>query len=561
MRDQGTILHRLRLWASDQPQQEALFFREESGWTPIPVGRYWGQVARFALALRDFGIERGDRVMLYAQNSPEWVQWELAVWLAGGISVGVHPHTLESELAQMLEQSSPRLILVESDLYRDRIPSISNSSSGLMTFPEALARILSLRSYSLEEIEARGDALLRSLNPDDPSMIIYTSGTTGSPKGVMLGLRQLTFVAETLSKEWRLPYMAGQLFSFLPLAHVAEKVQTLAVALVQRYPVWFNSSYERFFQDLLEVRPTLLLAVPRVWERFKEQVESRKPKLLQRAMEFERFGKVAEKVYLSQVRSQMGLDRLRFAVSGAAKLPPVVGQWFKSIGIEIQEIYGMTESAGLITLTKPGRKDFVSVGSVPAGVEVRVRMDGEIEVRGPQVFFGYWGSPDSTREVLTEDGWLRTGDLGELSTELTILGRNRDIIKLSNGRMIAPLPIENALKELPEVSNVCVVGEGKSGILALITLKEEVIVDLRFTPGAIEGLTVESEELKKKIAAGIEQLVREKRIPEAVSRFVILSRDFSVDLKELTQTQKLNRNQIQKSFRPFIDLQFASWPS
>jgi long-chain acyl-CoA synthetase len=458
----------------------------------------------------------------------------------------------------MVDQCRPRLILVESDVYRNRMPQDLVSPGEILTFTDAVQKILSIRTYSLEDIEARGDALLRAVSAEDTCMIIYTSGTTGTPKGVMLGLKQLTFVAEVLSREWRLPYMDGQLFSFLPLAHVAEKVQTLAVALVQRYPVWFNSNYERFFQELVEVRPTLLLAVPRVWERFKEQVESKKPKLLQRMMEFEAVGKVAEKMYMSQARSHLGLDRLKFAVSGAAKLPPAVGQWFKSLGIEIQEIYGMSESAGLITLTHPERKDFKSVGSVPPGVEVRVMLDGEIQVRGPQVFFGYWGSTDSTREVLTEDGWLLTGDLGELSTELTILGRNRDIIKLSNGRMVAPLPIENVLKELPEVSNVCVVGEGKSGILALITLKEDVIVDLRFTPGAIEGLSVENEELKKKIAAGIEQLVREKRIPESVSKFVILSRDFSVDLKELTQTQKLNRNQIQKSFRPFIDLQFES---
>ncbi|MBU6153763.1 MAG: AMP-binding protein [Bdellovibrionales bacterium] len=558
MRDQSTLLHRLKLWARDQPQQPALHFRDDAGWTPIVVSHYWLQVVRFALALRDFGLERGDRVMLYAQNSPEWVQWELAVWLTGGISVGVHPHTQDAELVQMLDQCRPRLVLVESDLYRNRISPSEEVHRQVLTFGDAVGKILSIRSYSQEEIEARGDALLNSLNPEETCMVIYTSGTTGTPKGVMLGLRQLTFVAEVLSREWRLPYMDGQLFSFLPLAHVAEKVQTMAVALVQRYPVWFNSNYERFFQELLEVRPSLLLAVPRVWERLKEQVESRKPKLLQRAMEFDRVGKIAEKVYLSQVRSQLGLDRLKFAVSGAAKLPPAVGQWFKTIGIEIQEIYGMSESAGLITLTRPERGDFKTVGSVPAGVEVRIMMDGEIQVRGPQVFFGYWGSPESTREVLTEDAWLLTGDLGEFMPELAILGRNRDIIKLSNGRMVAPLPIENALKELPEVSNVCVVGEGKSGILALITLKEEVIVDLRFTPGAIEGLSVENEELKKKIAAGIERLVREKRIPEAVSRFVILSRDFSVDLKELTQTQKLNRNQIQKSFRPFIDLQFES---
>ncbi len=558
MRDQSTLLHRLKLWAGDQPQQEALVFRDEAGWTPIVASQYWMQVVRFAIAIRDFGLERGERVMLYAQNSPEWVQWELAVWLAGGISVGVHPHTRDAELEQMIDQVKPKLVLVESDLYRSRIPASQNPDREVLTFPDAVARILTIRTYSPEQIEARGEALLKALNPDETCMIIYTSGTTGTPKGVMLGLRQLTFVAEVLSREWKLPYMDGKLFSFLPLAHVAEKVQTLAVALVQRYPVWFNSNYDRFFEELVEVRPTLLLAVPRVWERFKEQVESRKPKLLQRAMEIDRVGKIAEKVYLSQVRSQLGLDRLKFAVSGAAKLPPSVGQWFREIGIEIQETYGMSESAGLISLTHPGRKDFKSVGVVPAGVEVRVMMDGEIQVRGPQVFFGYWGAPESTAEVLTEDGWLLTGDLGEFTPELTILGRNRDIIKLSNGRMIAPLPIENAIKELPGVSNVCVVGEGKSGILALITLKEDVIVDLRFTPGAIEGLSVEDEELRRKVALGLDQLVHEKRIPEEVARFVILSRDFSVERKELTQTQKLNRNQIQKSFKAFIDLQFES---
>jgi len=561
MRDNSTILHRLKIWARDQPQQEALYFRDEHGWSPIVASLYWNQVVRFALALRDFGVERGDRVMLYAQNSPEWVQWELATWLAGGVSVGVHPHTLEAELSQMIDQCSPRLILVESDLYRNRITGLDPSSE-VLTFPEALQRMLGLHSYSIDELSARGDALLKAIRPDETRMIIYTSGTTGAPKGVMLGLGQLTFVADTLSSEWRLPYMDGQLFSFLPLAHIAEKAQTLGVAIVQRYPVWFNSNYERFFEELVEVRPTLLLAVPRVWERFKEQVESRKPKLLQRVMEFEKIGSMAEKLYLTQVRQNLGLDRLKFAVSGAAKLPPVVGEWFRRIGIEIQEIYGMSESAGLITLTRPGRKDFQTVGAAPAGVEIRIMMDGEIQIRGAQVFFGYWNNPGATAEVLLDGGWLRTGDLGEFragdSGELKIVGRDRDIIKLSNGRMIAPLPIENVLKELPEVSNVCVVGEGKSGVLALITLKEDVMVDLRFTPGAIEGLSVEDEQLKGKIRTQMDQLIREKRLPEFASRFVILSRDFSVDLKELTQTQKINRNQIQKSFRPFIDLQFES---
>ncbi|NDG84099.1 MAG: long-chain fatty acid--CoA ligase [Proteobacteria bacterium] len=557
MRDNSTILHRLRNWAKDQPTSEALHYREdESGWGVISASVYWRQVVRFAVALRDSGINRGDRVVIHAQNSPEWVQWELAIWLAGGISVGVHPHTSELELQKMISQTSPKLILVESEAHRGRIPEFGIDPDILLGFDEIFDRMPGVRAYSAEELDLRGDAFLGVIDPSATSMIIFTSGTTGTPKGVMMGLSQLTFVAEILSREWRLPFMDGRLFSFLPLAHVAEKVQTLAVAILQRYPVWFNSHYDRLLPELKEVRPSLLLAVPRIWERFREQAESQKPKLFQRVMEFERIGKLAEKVYLNQVREQLGLDQLKVAVSGAAKLPPAIGEWFERIGIQIQEIYGMSESCGLISLTHPPRSEYRSVGKVPAGVEVRIAMDGEILVRGPNVFSGYWGNPDATAEVLLPEGWLKTGDLGELTPDLHIIGRNRDIIKLSSGRMVAPLPIENALKEIPEVSNACVVGEGKASILALITLKEQILVDLRFLPGAIEGLTVEDEALKGRIKTGIRSLIEAKKLAEPVTRFVILSRDFSIDQKELTQTQKINRSRIQQAFRHFIDLQF-----
>jgi long-chain acyl-CoA synthetase len=557
MRDTSTILHRLQIWARDQPQQPALHYKEEDGlWGTVTIDRYWRQVVRVALSLRAFGVVTGERIMIYGQNSPEWVQWELGTWLLGAISVGVHPHTTEHELGLMMEQTTPRLILVESAIYRDRLIQSGADPSRILTFPEAFERVLSLRALGDQELDSSGDSLLRGVSDGNTCMIIFTSGSTGAPKGVMMGLRQLTFVADALSREWRLPYMDGQLFSFLPLAHIAEKVQTLAVAIVQRYPVWFNSSYESFFPELREVRPSLLLAVPRVWERFKEQVEARKPKILQRIMEIERLGRLAERVYLTQVKEGLGLDRLKFAVSGAAKLPPVIGDWFRKIGIEIQEIYGMSESCGLITLTRPHRGGFATVGSPPAGVELKLAMDGEILVRGPQVFTGYWNNEEATSEVLLPDGWLKTGDLGEMGDGLHMIGRNRDIIKLSNGKMIAPLPIENILKEIPEVSNVCVVGEGRPSILALITLKEDILVELRFKPGAIEGLIVEDEQLRRRIGEQARTLLKARKIGDQAIRFVILSKDFSAEQKELTQTQKLNRNRIATVYRHFIDLQY-----
>ena len=557
MRDNSTILHRLQTWAMDQPEQAALYHQEaDHSWKPITSRAYWLQTVRFALALQESGIQAGDRVMIYALNSPEWIQWELATWLAGAISVGLHPNTPGIDLSRMVDSSKPKLILLESDLFREKIQQETQSDATLLTFLEAVQNMLGALSGDEAQLLARGTALLQKVDSSKPQMVIFTSGTTGHPKGVMLGLRQLTYVADSLSREWNLPFMDGVLFSFLPLAHVAEKIQTIAVAISQRYAVWFNSRYERFLPELKEVRPTFLLAVPRVWERFKEQVESQKPKILQRIMEFEKVGSFAEKLYLSQVREQLGLDRVRIAVSGAVKLAPPIAEWFMSLGIEIQEIYGMSESGGLVTLTHPGRKNFESVGQPAGGVEVKITPGGEIWVKGPNIFFGYWNDPEATAATLLEDGWLKTGDLGEWTPELRIIGRNRDIIKLSSGRMLAPLPIENALKEIPEISNVCIVGEGKSHPLALITLKEQVLMEYKFVPGAIEGLAVEDENLKRKIAKEIETLYDQKKITEKITRFVILSRDFLGDLQELTPTQKLNRNRIQQNFKHFINLQF-----
>lgn len=557
MRDNSTLLHRLQLWAIDQPEQIAFYYKtSESHWSSVSTAVHWAKVIRIAEGLKKSGLVRGDRVWIYALNSPEWVQWELGILLAGMVSIGVHPNLPDHDLRLIFTQTEPKLILVESEVFRQRLRPDGLPKELLCTFSEADEKFLTSITDDSKKLFSLGEKLLKAIDPAETQMVIFTSGTTGSPKGVKLGLQQITFVADVVSREWKLPFMDGHLFSFLPLSHVAEKIQSIGVAVTQRYPVWFNSKYERFMPELREVRPTMLLAVPRVWERFKEQVEAQKPKLLQRMMEFERVGQFAEKIYLTQAKEQMGLDRMKLAVSGAVKLAPSVAEWFLSIGIEIQEIYGMSESCGLVTLTHPKRKNFSSVGVPPAGVEVKVASDGEVWVRGQNIFNGYWNDEESTNAVKVEDGWLKTGDLGEWTPELQIIGRNREIIKLSNGRMVAPLPIENTLKEIPEISNVCLIGEGRQHLLALITLKEPVLLQYKFIPGAIEGLTVEDETLKSRIGTQIQNLITQKKITEKIGRFIVLSRDFKIEEQELTPTQKLNRNRIQQSFKHFINLQF-----
>jgi long-chain acyl-CoA synthetase len=558
MRDNSTLLHRLSLWAEDQPHQPALYFKtEDLAWSSISAEQYWLSAIRIAEGLRDRGLKRNDPVLIYAITSAEWLQWELGILLAGGISVGLHPHLSDRDLRSITEQVKPKFTVVQSHAYRERLTINSeNDSHGIYTFAEAEAYFISEVSTDSETLKKRGEALLSQLKPTDTQFLVFTSGTTGVPKGVMLGLSQLTYVSDVLSREWNLPFADGNLFSFLPLSHVAEKIQSIGIAITERYPIWFNSKFDHFFTEIKEVRPSLFLAVPRVWERFKESIELHKPRLLQRVMEIDGLGSFAEKIYLGQAKEQIGLDRLKFAVSGAVKLAPSIGEWFKEIGIEIQEIYGMSESCGLATLTHAPRSEFHSVGTPPPGVEIKIRDDGEIWIKGKNIFNGYWQDEALTKSVLNEEGWLNTGDLGELNPELTIIGRNRDIIKLSNGRMIAPAPIENALKEIPEISNVCLIGEGKHGLLALISLKESVLMEYRFVPGAIEGLSVEADELTLKLRNAIDQLFEQRKINEKIHNFIILSREFSADQEELTVTQKLNRTRVQQNFKHFIQFKF-----
>ncbi len=561
MRNNSTILHRLQLWFSDQPESPAQFYKDsEQKWQPISVRAYWLQVIRIALFLQRKNTQNSDqmRVAIFAPNSPEWVHWELGTWLAGMVSVGIHPNTLSSDYLKMIAIAKPMLIvsdtLTHSNLFENKWE--------VMTFAEASSVLREVVPEDEKALILVGNQLLNQISSEKACTSIFTSGTTGTPKGVLLGLKQMTFVADTLSREWNLPFSNGVLFSFLPLAHVAEKIHSVAVALTMRYPVWFNSSFDRFLPELQEVRPTMLLAVPRVWQRMKEQIENHKPKLVSYLSEVKWVGTLLDQVYLSQVRTSIGLDRLRLAVSGSAKLPPMVFEWFLRLGVEIEEIYGMSETAGLITLTHSPRdpKWSQTVGSVPPGMEVKLSQDGEVWVKGPPVFLEYDQNPEETSAVIFEDGWMKTGDLGEWLIDdrkipqLHLIGRVREIIKLPNGRMIAPVPIENELKKIPEVSNVCILGDQLPGLVALVTLKENVLLHYKFTPGMVEGILVEDEKLKNQIKDAIDRLHGEGKISEKILKIFILSRDFELEFGEVTPTQKLNRNQISKNFAHFIDL-------
>jgi long-chain acyl-CoA synthetase len=562
MRDSRTLLHRLLLWAEDSPQMTALLFRDANDqWKKITVASYFEQVVRIAVSLKMSGAKPGNRIVIYAKNSPEWIQWELGIILAGCVSVGIHPSLAVQDLKHIFGLVVPDLILVEDERYKKKAVSVGVAREKVLMFTDVIDWMqtqLANADSTTPDWYQLGRQTLDQLDLNAVHLIVFTSGTTGSPRGVQLGLKQLTAVADRITREWNLPYAEGSLFSFLPLAHVAEKVQSIGIAITNRYSVAFNTHFENIAQELKEVRPTLLLGVPRFWEQMKEKVESQRPKIFSRFKIAKKLDAWVEALFLTQVKNSLGFDRLQLAVSGAAKLPPTIGKWFQRIGISMCEIYGMSETCGLISMTDRHRLELDStydaVGNPPHGVEIKIEKNGEIYVKADHCFLGYFQDPVESSHV-SVDGWIRTGDLGEWteSGQLKIIGRDREIIKLSNGRMIAPVPIENALKSLPDVSNACVLGEGKGALMALITLKEEVLMQVRFVPGAIEGIVVESEDLRQKIRLGLDELQKSGQIHEKIDGFIILSRDFSLEEKEITPTQKLNRRRIQEQFRYFIE--------
>lgn len=561
MRDARTLIHRLWLWNEDAPT--AVLYRQmdsEHRTHEFTVSDAVKTIEAIARQLKEGEFQPGDRVAIYAHNSAIRIFWELGIVLAGGICVSLTPNSIDEEVKAILDETDPSWIIVQSGVYRDRLGSLSVECNAWIVLDSWTPSVEDART-----VASNFGTYLKTVDPLLPAWIVYTSGTTGMPKGVMLSLDNLSFAADCLTRQWNLPFAHGRLFSFLPLSHVAEKLQTIAVAISQRYSVHLCQDFERFSEELKIARPTLFLAVPRVWSKIRDALLSQLkdiPDIQKRALS--KLWTWSEKSHwldfprdwlLGKVRSSLGLEDVRLAVSGAAKLPAELSRWFLHIGIPIHEVYGMSESAGVITATALDQVDPDSVGRPASGIEVKIGPDGEIRVRGRNVFLGYYGKKEETAAALV-DGWLLTGDLGDWSMtsgELRLIGRNREIVKLLSGRMVSPNPLEAAIQELPEVSQACIIGDGREHLGALITLKEPDLLALRFRAGAIEGIEVVAQDVRLRIREHLDQISKNRAGWERIQQFAVLSREFSVDEHELTPTMKLRRGQIERNFRYLIE--------
>jgi long-chain acyl-CoA synthetase len=534
-------LQRLVHWERTTPDRVALT-QPTGGGTLVDFT--WAQVAdearRMAAHLQGLGFPPGSRIAILSKNCAHWLLADFAIWMAGHVSVPLYPTLVASTVRQILEHSESRLLFVgKLDAWPSMRPGV----------PAELPCI----AFPLAPEEARSslpswDEIVTTTAPlpgapvrdgDDLCTIMYTSGTTGMPKGVMHSFA--TFAWSILAGLKRVPIDAdARMLSYLPLAHVAERTLVEHGQLATGMRVYFAESLDTFAQDLQRARPTVFFSVPRLWVKFRQGVSAKLPPArLARLLKVPLVGGLVRR----KVLAALGLDQCRFAAGGAAPMPPDLLRWYADLGLPLIEVYGMTENCGISHSTLPGRMKPGTVGLPYDGVQSRLDpATGEIQVRSPGLMLGYYRQPEATREAFTADGWLRTGDKGELDAEgwLRITGRVKDLFKTSKGKYVAPAPIEDQLVMHEAVEACVVTGASLGQPLGLVLLNAD---------AAARAADVAARaELEASLAAHLRR-VNELLDPHArLDCLVVVTTPWTVDNDFVTPTFKVKRGRIEEAY-------------
>ncbi|WAJ35553.1 AMP-binding protein [Pseudomonas sp. GOM7] len=507
---------------------------------PLPGGQLlelsWADVGeqarRAANWLRSRELPPGSRIAIVSKNCAHWIIADLAIWMAGHVSVPLYPNLTADSLRQVLVHSEAALAFIGK---LDDWPSMA---PGL---PEGVPTI-SLPLHPLGSFDYRWDDLQCSAPiQDDPkpapgqlATIIYTSGTTGMPKGVMHSFSNLGFAASNATGLFGVNE-DDRVISYLPLCHVAERMFVELASLYGGQTVFFAESLDSFLDDLKRARPTVMFGVPRIWTKFQMGVYTKMPAhKLERLLRLPIIGRIVGR----KVLAGLGLDAVRYALSGAAPVPEALLNWYRRLGMEIQEVYGMTENCGYSHVCRPGRFKQGWIGQNNPGVEVRIAEDGEVQVRSGANMQGYYKEPLKTAEAITDDGFLRTGDKGEQDAEgnLRLTGRIKEIFKTSKGKYVAPAPIENRLGEHPRIEQVCVVGDGLPQPIALCVLSDI---------GRQESANEARAGLESSLRALVEEINGRLDQHERLQGLVLVKEVWGVDNGFLTPTLKIKRAVIE----------------
>ncbi|CCG95668.1 AMP-binding protein [Marinobacter nauticus] len=508
-------------------------------------GRAVDEARRMAAYLKSLNLPEKSRIGLISKNCAQWVMTDWAIWMAGHISVPLYP-TLNADTVNYI------LNHAECDvLFVGKLDDWDSMKSGV---PESV-RCISYPLSPPNDFETWDDIVAKypplegktRRDPEELATIVYTSGSTGRPKGVMLSFNNMAFAAaggiETLGVG-----PGERMLSYLPLAHVFERTFVELGSLYSGFQLYFAESLDTFVQDLQRARPTLFLSVPRLWVKFQHGVLQKVPKQkLDRLLKIP----VVNKLIKKKVLKGLGLDKVKLAGSGSAPLSNDVLDWYRNLGLELLEGYGMSENFAYSHMNKPGRTRTGYVGEALPGVEVKISDQGEVLVKSPATMMGYYKDEEKTAEAFTEDGFLRTGDKGEIDEmgRLKLTGRIKEIFKTSKGKYIAPAPIENRLMSHDAIEMVCVSGANQTQPHALVVLGEEI------RPKAAD------ESFRKELEESFRQLIQDvnKTVDphEQLAFITVVSDEWSIENSFLTPTLKLKRNVVEDAYQAKVDSWYA----
>jgi long-chain acyl-CoA synthetase len=554
----------------------------------ISTKQFRRDVIRLAIGLKQIGVKPGDKVNIIGETSYEWLVTDLAILSVGAITVPIYPTLPADQTLYIINDSESTTIFYSSKAQWEKIKTIKGDIKKVKHFisfideipSEEILTLSGLKELGGERSEEEYYDFIKQIDPDDLATIIYTSGTTGLPKGAMLthyNIFSNTFVTTEIMDISE----KDTCFSFLPLSHILERMVT-QVYVRTGATIAYAESIEKVAKNITEVKPTIMVSVPRLFERVYTRImdkalsgsPSKKKiflwalsvgdKKLKTDMERKKSPlslklkyNLTDKLVFGKAKHALG-GNFRFFISGGAALPKKVGEFFYKIGIPIREGYGLTETSPVIAVNTP--KDFKvgTVGKPIPGEEVKIAEDGEILAKGPNIMTGYYKKEEETKEVFTEDGWFKTGDIGFIDEEgfLAITDRKKAIIVTLGGKNVAPQPIENRIKQNPFISNVVVIGNERKYLSALIIPEFDKIDEI----GAVLGKKfkgrddfVDDKDVQKFFLREVKKMVPDLADFEVIKRVGLLKEDFSIDGGELTPTLKVKRTFVEKKYKKIID--------
>jgi long-chain acyl-CoA synthetase len=568
----------------ERDSRVVMMHRQSIQWVSIASQELYRSVIGVSRALHQWGIRKGDRVAILSENRPEWTIADFACLLLGAVVVPIYTTLTDEQTAYLLNDSGARAIFVSSEMHLQKVQAVQSRTAlekVVVMDPVETAHAFPMHRLMNEGPPYRDpqfDAQAQTIRPDDLATIIYTSGTTGVPKGAMLTHGNMASNINYSLADFSVGD-DGLGISFLPLSHVTARHVDFTL-LYHGVTLAYVPFIEHLPKALLEVRPTLFIGVPRVYEKVHTQVEAKVKginKLIYRwAMSVGRkhrgeilkgvvpgsfSWKLADRLLYAKIRAGMG-DRVALFVSGGAPLGRDLAEWYADVGIRIHEGYGLTETSPVISVNTPRAHKLGTVGKPLPNVEVRIAEDGELLVRGPSVFKGYWNRPEETRAAFADGGWFKTGDIGHLDAEgfLSITDRKKDLIKTSGGKFIAPQPLENSLKHNALIAEALIVGDKRKFPAVLLVPYFPLLEDwarANHVTFLTRSQLIDNPKVRELYEGIVADFNRDLARFEQLKKTILIAEEFSPENGTLTASYKMRRREVEKLYSRQIEEIYA----